>query len=197
MGTRFSHNVLQSIRDKADIVSIIEKYTHLEKRGDRWWGISPFKKEKTPSFSVQEENGLYYCFATHKGGDIFTLISELEGLSFRDAVRYLAELTGVSVDKGISDKEEIERTELLDLYRRVAGSFHYLLTKEAMGENTRIYLRNRAVTEEAIQRFQLGYAPLGKWLISFLQKNRILRIFYQKAVYFRINMRQHLYFRID
>ncbi len=168
---RFSQETLQKIRDRLDIVEVIGAYTKLTPRGDRWWGLSPFKSEKTPSFTVKPDQGFYYCFATNRGGDIFKFIGEMEGLSFPEAVEYLAERAGVELqgDSGPS-KEDRDRKALYELYERVSGSFHYLLTEDTRGKVALDYALERGLSRELIDEFNLGYAPSqGRWLHRFLR----------------------------
>ncbi len=169
---KFSRETLQQIREKTDMVELVNSYTTLERRGNRWWGLSPFKPEKTASFSVKPEDGFYYCFATNQGGDIFRFIGEMEGLSFPEAVEYLAERAGITVESGGGPSpEDQERKALLELYDRVSGSFHYLLTSDPRGASALKYARERGISDEAIEAFRLGYAPDdGRWLFQFLRK---------------------------
>lgn len=166
---KFTRQTLQEIRDKTDFVEVVRGYTHLEEKGGRWWGLSPFKTEKTPSFTVKPDEGFYYCFATQKGGDLFRFISEMEGLSFPDAVKFLAERAGIVFTAEGEDPEQTDRNALYELYKRTAGTFAWFLNTTA-GEVARRYLEQRGVTEESINTFQLGYAPdSASWLYRFLR----------------------------
>ncbi len=167
---QFSRETLQRIRDRADMLEIVGGYTRLERRGDRWWGLSPFKTEKTPSFTVQPEKGFYYCFATQQGGDVFKFVSQMEGLSFPEAVERLAEQTGVELQTTQEDSpQDRERRSLRELYDRVAKTFTYLLDDKA-GYVAREYLSDRQITEASTKEFGLGYAPQdGRWLFRFLR----------------------------
>ena len=180
---RFDREVLQQIRDRVDMVELVNSYTHLERRGDRWWGLSPFKPEKTPSFTVKPAEGFYYCFATNQGGDLFKFVSEMEGLSFPEAVQFLAERAGVGLeDGGGPTGEDRERIALLELYSRVQKSFHYLLTEEPRGQAALSYIERRGVSREAIDRFNLGFAPDSTgWLYQFLQRHSYSRDFLDRS----------------
>lgn len=153
------------------MVELVSGYTHLERRGDRWWGLSPFKSEKTPSFTVRPTDGFYYCFATQRGGDLFKFVTEMEGLSFPEAVEWLAERAGVQLEEsGEPTQEDRERQALLELYERVTGTFTYLLTTDARGSDALAYVRDRGVTDATITRFDLGYAPVEpEWLYRLLR----------------------------
>jgi DNA primase len=176
---KFNRDVLQKIRERTDIVDVVGRYTRLQQRGDRWWGLSPFKAEKTPSFTVKPDEGFYYCFATQKGGDVFRFIQEMEGLSFPDAVAYLAELAGIPLERTEEDDNSgRERTALMDLYSRVTGTFQYFLNEDPQGEKCRSYALGRGITEDSITTFQLGYSVSdGRWLYRFLQTKSYSREF--------------------
>ncbi|MDR1316817.1 MAG: DNA primase [Spirochaetales bacterium] len=167
-------DVLQQIVARADILSIIGNYTTLTEKGGRYWGLCPFHTEKTPSFSVQPDKGFFYCFGCHKGGSIFTFLMEVEKLSFVEAVETLGRQVGVEVSRGPGDSgEETRRHEaLLELFRRVTGSFHYLFTKTQAGGAALAYLTGRGISRETIDAFQIGYAPADPfWLEGFLKKH--------------------------
>ncbi len=169
---RVSDAVLEEIKDKTDIVSLVGEYVSLKRKGSSYWGCCPFHTEKTPSFSVVPEKAMFYCFGCHKGGSIFNFIMEIEGLGFLEAVRMAAEKAGVPipVSQQVSDEEVLKRDALKDLYKRVAGSFHYILINSPQGAAARAYLTKRGIEQDTILNFQLGYAPGDpKWLYRFLR----------------------------
>lgn len=178
---KFSRRNLQDIREKTDLVEFVSGYTRLEQRGDRWWGLSPFKTEKTPSFTVKPDEGFYYCFATRKGGDIFRFVSEMEGLSFPEAVRFLAERAGIDLVDETPDPERRDKAALYELYQRVAGTFSWFLG-ESPGAHARQYLVERGLSESAIAAFQLGFAPDSpSWLYTFLRSKSYSSSFLEKS----------------
>jgi DNA primase len=158
---------LAQITERLDMAEVVSEYVHLEKRGDRYWGLCPFHTEKTPSFSVNPEKSLFYCFGCQKGGSLFTFIMEMEKLSFVEAVRWLARKAGVELSLESGDTRR--RDAYLELYRRVAGMFHYLLLHRPQAQEARAYLQGRGMTPETLERFQIGYAPASRgWLWGFL-----------------------------
>ncbi|QEN07554.1 DNA primase [Oceanispirochaeta crateris] len=169
---RIPEALVEEIKEKSDILSIIGEYSTLKRKGDRYWGCCPFHNEKTPSFSVRPEQGMYYCFGCHKGGSLFNFIMEIEGLSFIEAIRFAADKAGVILPEQSDESEEdvIQRNSLKDLYKRVCGSFHYILMNNDQAAATRQYLTRRGIHEETILKFQLGYAPSDpNWLYGFLK----------------------------
>ncbi|MDA3809847.1 MAG: DNA primase, partial [Spirochaetaceae bacterium] len=171
---RIPEALIEEIKEKSDILAIVGEYSTLKRKGDRYWGCCPFHNEKTPSFSVRPDQGMYYCFGCHKGGSLYNFIMEVEGLSFIEAIRFAAEKVAVPLPEHSeeSDEDIIQRDSLKDLYKRVAGSFHYILMNNDQAGPSRQYLVRRGIHEDTIIQFQLGYAPDDpKWLYSFL-KNR-------------------------
>lgn len=97
--SRFYEDVVNEINSRLDIVDIVSETVHLTRKGNRYWGLCPFHQEKTPSFSVTPERNLFYCFGCQTGGDLVTYIMKREGLEFKEAVEYLANRAGVTVQK--------------------------------------------------------------------------------------------------
>jgi DNA primase len=194
---RFSRETIQAIRDRIDMVELVGSYTQLRQRGDRWWGLSPFKPEKTPSFSVKPQDGFYYCFATAKGGDMFHFIQEMEGLSFPEAVQLLAERAGVEVQQSdAAVSEEREKATLRELYERVTRSFHYFLTEDDKGRHAWRYAESRGITEQSMEAFSLGYAPdHPNWLHDFLRKKSYSREFLAESGLFSRKFPEYSLFR--
>lgn len=195
MTMKFSRQTLREIRERIDFVELVSGYTTLERKGDRWWGLSPFKSEKTPSFTVKPEEGFYYCFATQRGGDIFRFVSEMEGLNFPEAVKFLAERAGVTLQQDTADPDEADRNALYGLYERVAGTFNWFLNN-SRGNNALSYLRDRGVTDDAIVTFQIGYAPDStSWLYRFLRSKSYSPEFLAKSGLFSQKKREFPLFR--
>ncbi|MGI9256774.1 MAG: DNA primase [Salinispira sp.] len=165
--------IIEEIRSKVNIVDIISDYVNLTPRGDRFWGLSPFKTEKTASFTVTPSKQFYYCFSTQKGGDVFTFLMEAEGFTYPEAIEYLGNRVGVTIrhnEGGNSDHVNIRRV-LEELYRKITETFHFFLIKSPIGKQALAYIKDRGFTEETIRQFSLGYAhPDAYWLHSFLKK---------------------------
>ncbi|MDR2795956.1 MAG: DNA primase [Spirochaetaceae bacterium] len=166
---------ITELSSRLDAVAVVGDYVKLEKKSGRWWGRCPFHSEKTPSFTVDPERKTYYCFGCHEGGDIISFVMEMDKLSFPEAVELLAKRfgvplildnSGVPVNTGELDKK---KDDLVDLYRRVAGSFSYILMETPEGGEALNYVRGRGISDESIRRFRLGYAPADPfWLYRFL-----------------------------
>jgi DNA primase len=173
---RIPDHILAQITDRLDTQAVVSEYVHLEKKGGRLWGLCPFHTEKTPSFTVTPDKSVFYCFGCHKGGSLFTFIMEVEKLSFVEAVRLLAEKAGVEIQPEEGDSKL--KDAYLELYRRVAGTFHHLLLNHPEGSRARSYLKGRAVAEDTWKTFQLGYAPANRlWLYKFLVEKKFSKEF--------------------
>lgn len=174
---RISQTTINAINERVNFVSLVEQYTRLEKRGHNWWGCCPFHNEKTPSFNVVPDKKMFYCFGCQKGGGIINFLMEIEHLSFVEAVEHLGKKYNIPIEYDGSnapfEPKNQDKEVLLDLYNRVAGSFHYILTKSAQGKSALDYLRSRDINDDTIHHFQLGYTPRDRnWLYSFLSKKR-------------------------
>lgn len=175
MGNTFKEEFIEHVRSQNDIVSVINDYVTLKRKGRNYWGICPFHSEKTPSFSVNPDKQFFYCFGCGTGGNVFTFISKREGLSFVEAVKKLAQRAGIPIpeeEKSPQERQrEQERSEQLAVLKYTAALFHGSLVKSAAAENAREYLRSRGILPQTIEKFQLGYAP-AEWDALFRQLQR-------------------------
>jgi DNA primase len=189
-----SEETIQEIQQRADAVTIIGEYVRLEKRGGRYWGLCPFHNEKTPSFSVDPDKNFFYCFGCHKGGGIISFVMEQEKLSYPETLELLAKKLNIPVkyEAGPSTNQDNRLKHLEDmaeLYRRVAVSFHHILTATEAGKKAITYLHERGISDEMISIFRLGYAPANRhWLFRFLQSKGYSEDFLGKSGLFS---RQH------
>jgi DNA primase len=179
---RIPESTLSEIRSRIDIAEVIAEHVTLQRRGGRYWGLCPFHQEKSASFTVTPDKGVYYCFGCHKGGTVFDFIMEVEKVPWRDAVEILAKKAGIEIPQEDEEQGGIKRGTFFELYRRVAGSFHWLLTEGAQAESARKYLGERGLRRETIEQFQLGYAPLDRnWLFQFLAQKSYSQEFLSKT----------------
>lgn len=157
------------IKQKINIVDLIQEYLPLKKTGVNFKALCPFHSEKTPSFIVSPERQIFKCFGCNCGGDIFTFLMEKEGMEFKEALEFLAKKAGVVLKK--KDAKKDFREKLFEANLKAQEFFHYILTKHNLGKKALEYLRGRGFTLEAIEQFGLGYAP-NSWesLTRFLIK---------------------------
>jgi DNA primase len=157
---RFPPGILDEIRARLPVSQVVGRRVRLKRHGREYMGLSPFKNEKTPSFTVNDEKGFYHCFATGEHGDIFTFLTKTEGLSFPEAVERLADEAGVSLPKPTPQAEarEVETVRLRKLTEAASAFFQSSLRSSA-GAQARAYLEGRGLGEDDIETFRLGYAP--------------------------------------
>ncbi|HXF53111.1 MAG TPA: DNA primase [Hyphomicrobiaceae bacterium] len=160
---RFSPDFLDEIRSRLPVSQVVARKVALKKAGREFKGLSPFKVEKTPSFTVNDQKGFYHCFASGEHGDIFTFVMKTEGLSFPEAVERLAGEAGVPMPKAEPRNAELrdERARLYGLLEAAAAFFEESLTLPAAAEARR-YLERRGLKRETVARFRIGYAPDGR-----------------------------------
>ncbi len=163
---RIPDDKLEEVRQAADIVEVVGEHVKLKRQGTRYVGLCPFHKEKSPSFSVDSVNRLYYCFGCHAGGDVFSFVRQVEGVGFTDAVRTLAERFNVPLpDENASegDAERASRQEAIYHALRFAGRwFYHVLTQTDEGAAALDYLTTRGMSADTIRTYGLGYAP-DRW----------------------------------
>ncbi len=154
-------DILQRIRDATDIVDLVSEHVQLVKKGRNYSGLCPFHDEKSPSFSVDPDRQFYHCFGCGVGGDVFKFIQEIDRVTFIEAVKFLAERTGVALPErsGPSREEDAAADELYRANDLARKYFHHLLLNDDVGTSARTYLQTRGLTGETIERFGLGYAP--------------------------------------
>jgi len=166
---KFSIETLNEIKDKISVSQVVEKTVQLKKRGKEFVGLSPFTKERTPSFTVNDEKQFYHCFSTNKHGDIFTFLVEVGGLSFPEAVEKLADEAGVQL-RTFSPAEEEKINKSKKIYETLEISKSFFLSQIFDDNNSLAlkYLRNRGLDNEIINSYEIGYAPQGNKLEKFL-----------------------------
>ena len=159
MATRIPPEKIEEVRLATDIVDVVSGYLSLRKRGKNYFGLCPFHSEKTPSFSVNPEMQIFRCFGCGAGGNVFHFIMRMEGLSFPDAVRLLAERAGITLDETEVSDEETREREALFFANKLAADFYRAQLYAPPGKEALAYLRGRGFSDETIERFQLGFAP--------------------------------------
>lgn len=154
------------VKTQSDIVRIIGEYVRLKKTGQNFTGLCPFHNEKSPSFSVHPTKQFFHCFGCGKGGDVFQFVMEMEKSTFPEAVRTVAEKSGIAIPK-LRERSPEERTEnqqrtaLVNLHREAAAFFARQLLEGNEGKFALAYLEDRGLNREAIVRFGIGFAPSG------------------------------------
>lgn len=169
----FSPDWLDELKRKNDIVSVVSKYVQLEQRGNKFWGCCPFHREKTPSFTVDQYEGLYHCFGCKEGGDVITFIEKIESCDFHDAVIRLAEMAKMPLPEISTDENLIKRKKdkdtilkILDLAKKHYHENIYLPQAKPAQE----YIKKRGFTRHELEDFEIGYSLNWYELINYLTK---------------------------
>ena len=150
------------VRAATDIVALIGEQGALKRVGQRWVGLCPFHTEKSPSFSVNAEAGFYYCFGCQASGDAISFVRAMEHLDFVDAVRRLADKSGITIrEDGNAGRDSQRRKVFLDAMEQATEWYHQRLLTGSDGGPARDYLRSRGYDGDIVRRFRLGWAPDG------------------------------------
>ena len=152
---------VERVRQSTDIVKLISEHTQLKRVGRRWSGLCPFHNEKTPSFSVNSEEGLYHCFGCKKSGDAISFVRELQMLDFPGAIEHLARMSNITLRYTDANEGAVRgrRKELMSKVQQAADFYHeYLLTSPNAGA-ARGYLRQRGFDGDMVREYKVGYAP--------------------------------------
>ena len=146
---------VQQIKDRLSILDVISPYVELHRAGKNFKGKSPFTAEKTPSFYVSPDRGMYYCFSTSQGGDMFTFVQAMEGVDFKESLKILAQKAGVEL-VAEDPKKKTERERWYGALHDATAYYVERLEKEPAAAE---YLENRGVTKATLQKWQIGFAP--------------------------------------
>lgn len=160
----YSDDIVEEVRSRNDIVDVIGGYISLKHKGNSYSACCPFHHEKTPSFHVSRDKQMYHCFGCGVGGNVFTFIMEYENFSFPEAVRLLAERSGMSLPEQEMSAERKNRENyklmLKEMNKKAAAYFHYLLMNSEHGKKALNYLHERGYSDETIKAFGMGYSDI-------------------------------------
>jgi len=176
---------IDEIRDRIDIVHLISEYVALKKAGRNFIGLCPFHKEKTPSFSVRPDKQIFYCFGCGVGGNVFSFLMNINGMTFPEAVRYLAGKTGIVLPDAPyhprSSEQTTEKEQVFLANKKAAHWFAQNLAAES-ATPVRSYLEGRGMSHDVIESFRLGYAPDG-WsgLKNYFEREKLSAEWVEKA----------------
>jgi DNA primase len=159
----FTKDTIDRVRDAVDMAQLVGEKTDLRRVGSRWSGLCPFHDERTPSFSVNAEEKLYYCFGCGEGGDAFKFVQQTEALEFQEAVELLAERFNVRVEREEDDpraeQRRRRRERLHTLLDRAARFYATYFRDSAEAAPAREYLASRGLSDEVLAQFRVGYSP--------------------------------------
>ena len=178
MAQRIPQHVIDEVREKTNIVEVIGQYVQLKKSGKNYLGLCPFHEEKTPSFSVAEDKQIFHCFGCGKGGNVYTFLQELEGISFPEAVKKVADLEqiplGIEISNEPISQSSTGQQQLIALHERTRDLYHHLLVNTKVGETALSYLHERGLSDELINEFKIGFAPSQRdFLVQIAQQDKV------------------------
>ncbi len=157
----YSDDIIEQVRTDNDILDVIGDYVKLQKKGSSYFGLCPFHNEKSPSFSVSPQKQMYYCFGCGEGGNVISFLMKYENYTFIEAMQVLAKRAGIELPQMEYSKEaKLEKdlkSKIIEINTEAAKYFHYLL-KSDRGKTAYAYLKNRALSDETIVKFGLGYS---------------------------------------
>lgn len=193
----YPDELVEEVRERNDIVDVISGYVKLQRKGSSYFGLCPFHNEKSPSFSVSPGKQMYYCFGCGAGGNVFTFLMEYENYTFPEALKALAERSGVALPEQEYSQEERKqqdlRTRLLELNKTAAKYFYYQLRTEN-GKQAMAYLKNRQLSDETIKSFGLGFAnKYSDDLYQYMKKQGISDELLRESGLMNVDERRGMY----
>ncbi len=168
---------ISEIRDRASIVEVVSDYVTLKQAGRNYMGLCPFHSEKTPSFTVSEEKGIFHCFGCNAGGGVFQFLMQIDSLSFPEALERVAKRYGIAIQhsqRGTGPNPSNERESLYRINELAAANYQRMLKVHPEGRKALDYLKSRGLDEGTAGQFAIGYAPRGgSGLVDVLRKERL------------------------
>ncbi|MFA5182133.1 MAG: DNA primase [Syntrophales bacterium] len=168
---------IDEIKRRINIVDLVSEFVSLKQAGRSYTGLCPFHKEKTPSFTVSPDKQIFYCFGCGEGGNALAFVMKINGLTFPEAIRYLAKKTGVNLpDRPLSrqEKEQLTLKERMLRLHALVADYYISRLKGKEGQKAQLYLKNRDIGAEALNTFQLGFSIEGwRFLRDYLEHKRV------------------------
>ena len=174
MKMKYPKEYLDEIKLRLKVSQVVGKYVQLKKRGKEFIGLSPFKNEKTPSFTINDEKGFYHCFSTGEHGNIFDFLMKTKSLGFGEAVKVLASEAGMQIYK--FTKYDKEKEEKYNNYKKIIKEYSDYSQGQLFNKKNSFalnYLKERKLSDEVIKKFQLGYVPTNNLFDELSKKYSI------------------------
>lgn len=175
--------VIDEIRNRLDILDVVQSRVVLKKRGANYWGCCPFHNEKTPSFCVNVQKGIFKCFGCGEGGDAISFLMKINNQSFTDVIRDLAEQYGIELPKAYGNSKQFseEKKQIKELLKDSCEYFHENIYSMPEAKGALEYLTNRGITKEIIDEYKLGYSPKGYGELHQKFKDKYTPVIFEKA----------------
>ena len=183
---KYPKEYLDEIKTRLKVSTVVSKSVTLKKRGKEYVGLSPFKTEKTPSFTVNDEKEFYHCFATSEHGNIFDFVMKTQNLRFGEAVKYLANIAGMQPYMFTKQDEEKEQKwkEYLSIYIRYVDFYHCELLKNEKYFNAREYLKNRSLGKDEVKKFKIGFIEKNPSFFDKLKQEFSEKILLESGLFY-------------
>ena len=169
---RYSEELIDDIRNSNDIVDVISQYVILKRSGRNFFGLCPFHKEKTPSFSVSPDKQIFHCFGCGAGGNVIHFISKIENVDFKESIEMLAEKAGITLptleNSGDAKKQYIKE-KVYEINKEAANYYHETLYKD-ISKQAQEYVKNRKLDNKTLKAYTIGYAPINSNLYKLLKE---------------------------
>ncbi len=183
---KYPKEYLDEIKTRLKVSNVVSKVVTLKKRGKEFVGLSPFKNEKTPSFTVNDEKEFYHCFATSEHGNIFDFVMKTQNLRFGEAVKYLANISGMQPYMFTKQDEEREKKwkEYSSIYSKYVDFYHCELLKNEKHSNAREYLKNRSLGKEEVKKFKIGFIEKNPSFYNKLRQEFSEKILLESGLFY-------------
>ncbi len=164
---------LYELKQKNNIVSIISKYIHLERKGGRYWACCPFHHEKTPSFSVSEDEGIFYCFGCKESGDVISFVQKYESCDFTQAISLLAKNANMQLPEFKGDNKAVEKKQLKERVLKILDMTYKFYQENLYSPDAKLaqdYIKSRGFTKRELEDFKIGYSSNSYALVEYLRR---------------------------
>ncbi len=172
MAKYYSEEIIDEVRQNNDVVDVISQYVHLSRKGRNYFGLCPFHNEKSPSFSVSPDKQIFHCFGCGVGGNVYTFLMKIEGLTFLEALETLAERAKIqlpTLDTGLDSQKEELKSKVYKINEISAEFYHQNLYKPT-AKIAQEYIKKRKLNQETLEAFQIGYSGRGDEMYKFLRE---------------------------
>ena len=169
---KYSDQIIDEVRQTNDIVDIISQYVHLKRSGRNFFGLCPFHNEKSPSFSVSPDKQIFHCFGCGVGGNVFTFLTKIEGISFVEAVQTLAERSNIQLPT-LDNHQDLQKEKLKEKVFKVnefTAQFYHENLYKPESKIAQGYIKKRKLTNETLKSFRLGFSGKFDELYKALKK---------------------------
>ncbi|MDC3151685.1 DNA primase [Candidatus Pelagibacter sp.] len=183
---KYPKEYLDEIKIRLKVSTVVSKHVSLKKRGKEFVGLSPFKNEKTPSFTVNDEKGFYHCFSTSEHGNIFDFLMKMQNLKFGEAVKFLANLAGMTPYRfsKVDEQREKEWNEYTGIYSNYTEYYHNELLNNPNSKIALDYLKKRKIDNSIIKEFKIGFVNFNSNIYEKLNKNYDVKILNESGLFF-------------